>query len=176
MSPGTGHTALCWKRWVLEDVKEAVVVHDDRDWLGVVLMTNDLGAVLLVSVRLCPALSFADRRKSLEAIQAAGELLKVDIVLAPEHYNCPVVGNSLLAGVLNGNGPWKFWATHPACTKTSFVVNNGIRRETAIDHIMVKGNAVLEGCVPGRQQMVGIAMYCGTDGGADGLAEVAVVV
>ena len=36
VGPGTGH-ALCWKRWVLDDVKEAVVVHDDRDWLGVVL-------------------------------------------------------------------------------------------------------------------------------------------
>ena len=141
--PGTGH-ALCWKRWVLDDVKEAVVVHDNRDWLGVVLRTNDLGAILLVSVHLCPALSFADKRKSLEAIHAAGELLKVDLVLAPGDYNCPAVGNSPLAGVLNDNGPWKeYWASHPACTKTNFVVNNGIRRETAIDHIMVKGNAVL---------------------------------
>ena len=33
-----------------------------------------------------------------------------------------------------------------------------------------------ERCVPGGQQMVGIVMYCGTHGGADGLAEVAAVV
>ena len=76
------------RRQLLKPGSRPVVLHDDREWLGVLLLVEGLGSVMVASVHLDPAGSFTHKKNVMTAMEAAAAAQQVDPAFAMGDFNC----------------------------------------------------------------------------------------